>query len=33
VLARRTSLEVIPICLFALVLVLFGLYRLAMIKS
>jgi len=33
VLARRTSLEVIPICLFALFLVMFGLYRLAMSKS
>ena len=33
VLARRTSLEVIPVCLFVLFLVLFGLYRLAMRKS
>ena len=33
VLAQRTSLDVIPICLFALFLVLFGLYRLAMSKS
>jgi fucose permease len=33
VLARRTSLEVIPIVLFALFVALFGLYRLAMRKS
>jgi fucose permease len=30
VLARRTSLEVIPICLLGLFLLLFGMYRLAM---
>jgi len=33
VLARRISLEVIPVCLLVLFLVLFGLYRIAMRKS